>query len=77
MNIEALRRSDEAIVRRYEYDGETVVAADLGPETSEADVDVVGDTVIVVQDDDTIELDVDGGAQAFMTNGVLTVEVRA
>jgi len=77
MNVEALRRSDDTIVRRYEYDTETVVAADLGPDASEADVDVVGDTVIVVRDDDTLELNVDGDAQAFMSNGVLTVEVRA
>jgi len=77
MNTEALRRSDDAIVRRYEYDGETVVAADLGPDASEADVDVVGDTVIVVTDGETLEMDVDGDAQAFISNGVLTVEVRA
>jgi len=77
MNVEALRRSDDTIVRRYEYDGETVVAADLGPDASEADVDVVGDTVIVVRGEDTVELDVEGEPEAFISNGVLTVEVRA
>jgi hypothetical protein len=77
MNVEALRRSDDTIVRRYEYGGTTVVAADLGPDANEAEVDVVGDTVIVVRGDDTVELDVDGDPEAFISNGVLTVEVRA
>lgn len=75
MNIDQLRRSDDALVRRYEYDDETTVAADLGPEAATATVDVVGDTVIVVDDDETVELTVDGDARAFISNGVLTVEV--
>jgi len=44
MNIEDLHRSDAAVVRRYEDDGQ-------------------------------IEAGVDGDAQAFMRNGVLTIEV--
>ncbi len=75
MNIDQLRRSDEALVRRYEYDDETTVVADLGPEAATASVDVVGDTVIVVDGDDTTELTVEGDARAFISNGVLTIEV--
>lgn len=77
MNIEELSRSDDTLVRRYEYDGETIVVADLGTEAADADVDVVGDTVIVVPDNDrTIELTADGeDPQAFISNGVLTIEV--
>jgi len=42
MNVDQLRRSDEALVRRYEHDDETTV---------------------------------EGEARAFISSGVLTVEV--
>lgn len=65
----------DAPVRRFEYDDRTVIAADLGATT--ATVDVVGDTVIVVTDEDQYELEVPtGDTTAFMQNGVLTVEVN-
>jgi len=67
---------DEVAVRRYEYDDGAVLAADFGP-AGEAAVDVLGDTVIVVVDGEQHELDVEGDANAFITNGVLTVEVDA
>lgn len=63
-------------VRRFEYDESVVLAADFGDAPS-ASVDVVGDTVIVVVDGEQFEVEVDGDAQAFMKNGVLTVEVSA
>lgn len=66
---------DEVAVRRYEYDDGVVLAADFGP-SREAAVDVVDDTVIVVTDDDQYELEVEGGANAFISNGVLTIEVE-
>ena len=77
MNIEELRRLDDGFVRRYEYDDGTVVAADLGAAAADADVDVVGDTIIVVTDDDeTVELTVGRkDPQAFINNGILTIEV--
>lgn len=61
-------------VRRFDYDDSTVLAADFGY-TESSSADVVGDTVIVVDDDETVELTVDGDARAFISNGVLTVEV--
>jgi hypothetical protein len=66
---------DEVAVRRYEYDDGVVLAADFGP-AREAAVDVVDGTVIVVTGDDQHELDVEGDASAFITNGVLTIEVE-
>jgi hypothetical protein len=66
---------DEVSVRRYEYDDGVVLAADFGP-SREAAVDVVDDTVIVVTDDDQYELEVEGDATAFISNGVLTIEVE-
>ncbi len=62
-------------VARRELDDHIEFVADFGSAT-EASVDVLGDTVIVVADDDQYELDVDGDAQAFMRNGVLTIEVN-
>lgn len=63
-------------VRRYEYDDRVVLAADFGYAPS-ASVDVVDDTVIVVIDGEQFDVEVDGDAQAFMKNGVLTIEVSA
>ena len=65
---------EEVAMRRYEYDDGVVLAADFGP-SREAVVDVVDGTVIVVTDDDQYELDVEGDASAFISNGVLTIEV--
>jgi hypothetical protein len=73
---ERQRFDDEVAVRRYEYDDGAVLAADFGP-AGEAAVDVLGDTVIVVVDGEQHELDVEGDANAFISNGVLTVEVDA
>jgi hypothetical protein len=73
---ERQRFDDEVAVRRYEYDDGAVLAADFGP-AGEAAVDVLGDTVIVVIDGEQHELDVEGDANAFISNGVLTVEVDA
>ncbi|MFB6189051.1 MAG: hypothetical protein ABEI57_04135 [Halapricum sp.] len=63
-------------VSRYEYEDSIVLAADLG--VTEASVDVVGDTVIVVDGADQYDLTVPEGedARAFIKNGVLTVEVN-
>jgi hypothetical protein len=73
---------NEGPVSQYEYDDGTVVfAADVGPGRT-ATVDVVGDTVIVVAGDEQYEFSLPGDdsapvdAEAFMRNGVLTVEVE-
>ncbi|WP_136715435.1 DUF7127 family protein [Halorientalis salina] len=84
MNSREQFREQEGPVSRMEYDdGSMVLAADVGADR-EATVDVVGDTVIVVTDDDQYEFELsgdetetEGDAQAFMKNGVLTVEVEA
>ncbi|WP_276271923.1 DUF7127 family protein [Haloarcula litorea] len=65
---------DETPLRRFEYDDSVVLAADVGPET-DASVDVVDGTVIVVADDEQREQDVPEGARAFINNGVLTIEL--
>jgi len=62
-------------VERREVDGGVEFVADLG-RGQQATVDVVGETVIVVTGDEQYDIDVAADAQAFMKNGVLTIEVR-
>ena len=78
MNEKELFREEQGPVERLEYeDGTVVLAADVGA-GSEATVDIVGDTVIVVTGEDQYEFAVPAGdARAFIKNGVLTVEVDA
>jgi HSP20 family molecular chaperone IbpA len=69
---------EQGPVSRIEYpDGSTVLAADVGP-GRDANVDIVDDTVMVVVGDEQydFELPVGSDAQAFIKNGVLTVEVN-
>jgi hypothetical protein len=62
-------------VRRYDYADRTVFAADLGA-GAEGDVDVVDGTAMVVLGDSQYEFEIpEGDAQAFIKNGVVTVEV--
>jgi hypothetical protein len=68
--------ADDVGLRRYDYGDETVLAADLGP-GRDASVDVLDDAVIVVVDGEQYDLDLAGDAQAFIRNGVLTIEVNA
>lgn len=70
---EQLDAVDVGVTRRPRESGFEVVA-DFGP-ARDASVDIVGDTVIVVADDEQYDLAVEGDAQAFMRNGVLTIEV--
>jgi hypothetical protein len=79
MSLKRISETDDVFTRRYEYDDEAVVAADLGV-SGEATVDVLGDVAIVVFENEDgseqVELELpDGEAEAFITNGVLTVEV--
>jgi len=66
--------ADDVGLRRYEYDEETVLAADFGP-GRDASVDVLDDAVIVVVDGEQYDLELSGDARAFIRNGVLTIEV--
>ena len=70
---------EDALIRRYEYEGQWVVAADLGVDDEAITVDTVGDTAIVVIEDGgepaESEFDLPGTAEdASVTNGVLTIE---
>ena len=64
----------DAAIRRFDYEDTTTFVADLG----DGEVDVVGDTAIVVTDDGQydVSLPESGDAVAFMNNGVLTIEVK-
>jgi hypothetical protein len=66
---------DERFVRRYDYDDEWVIAADLGVDGARLDVDVVGETAIVLVDEETaMEFDLPGAVESVDTNnGVLVV----
>lgn len=70
---ETLRERGVA-VRQYEDSDALAWVADFGPD-SDGSVDVVGDTAIVVVDGEQYELPVEANARAYMSNGVLTVEV--
>lgn len=77
MEIQSQFSEQDVDVRRIERDGTVEFVADLGD--AEASVDIVDDTVIVVAGDDQYDLEMADAsdAQAFMKNGVLTIEVRA
>ncbi|WP_129116413.1 Hsp20/alpha crystallin family protein [Halegenticoccus tardaugens] len=69
---------DERFLRRYDYGDAWIVAADLGVSEESVDVDVVGDTaIVVVEAGDRVaetEFELPGpDAEAFMKNGVLTL----
>lgn len=79
MDLEQFARDDERLVRRYDYDAESILAVDFGPAGPEASVDVVDGTVIVVTDDDQYEFDLPEhatDAHTFIRNGVLTLELE-
>jgi len=61
-------------VQRAEYDGTVELVVDFGRE-ADPSVDVVDDTVIVIAGGEQYETGVSGDAQAFISNGVLTIEV--
>lgn len=65
----------ETFVRRYDYDDEWVIAADVGVGEDRVDVDVVDGTAIVVVDGRTeAELELPGSVESVDTNnGVLEV----
>ena len=66
---------DERFVRRYDYDDEWVIAADLSVDGDSLDVDVVGETAIVLVDEETVmEFDLPGSVESVDTNnGVLVL----
>ncbi len=79
MSLKHITERDDVFTRHYEYDESEVIAADLGV-AGDAAVDVLGDTAIVVfegeEGPEQVELQLpDEGAEAFITNGILTIEV--
>lgn len=73
---------DEAPVRRYQYDEESVVVADIGVPDAAVTVDVVDETAIVVVEDGggSVEREIElppGATTATVNNGVVTVEGQA
>lgn len=78
MTLDQLERDENAVVRRYRYDDESVVVVDFGPRAETA-VDVLEDTVIVVIDGEQYEFELPDGddPHTFIKNGVLTIETEA
>lgn len=73
----SLRAVEEADVpvRKYEYDDGSVVAVDFGGSAGDQTVDVVGDTAIVVVDDEQVEFHLPEEADdVSVRGGVLTIE---
>ncbi len=80
MSLKHIADRDDVFARHYVYDDEELLVADLGVAEDDASIDVLDDAVIVVVEGEDephqLELEVpDGGAEAFITNGVLTIEV--
>lgn len=81
MPDQAQVRSDVP-VRRYEYEDDTMIVADLGAVAEDVSVEVLEDVAIVViahPEGDAqfeIELPEQGVSNTFITNGVLTFEVN-
>lgn len=80
MPHEAQSRSDLP-VRRYDYEHESLIVADLGG-AGDASVEVLGETAVVVVErpDGDVQYEIDlppeGVSNTFITNGVLTIEVN-
>lgn len=81
MNQQRFAGREEPALRRYEYDDSHVIAADLGLSEEQVDIDIVGDTAILVVETDgdvsETEIDLPGrDGEATVNNGVLTVTVQ-
>jgi len=77
MNPNQLQDRLDHRVRTVSWSDEFEIVVDLGPST-DASVDVVEETVIIVTDADQHEIDLDTTPkQVFMKNGVLTIKQEA
>ncbi|MFB6102514.1 MAG: Hsp20/alpha crystallin family protein [Haloplanus sp.] len=65
----------ERLVRRYDYEDEWMIVADLGVGDDVVDIDVVDETAIVLVEGETeVEFELPGSAESVDTNnGVLVV----
>ncbi|SEO71239.1 hypothetical protein SAMN04487948_104312 [Halogranum amylolyticum] len=78
MSQQLFEGRDDRFLRRYDYDDRWVVAADLRVPDESVDVDVVGQTAIIVVDtgDQLFETEFElptSDAEVFMKNGVVTI----
>lgn len=72
---QSIRTEIDGPVRRYEYEDESVIVADLGP--VEGSVDIVDGTAIVVVDDEQFEFEVPNGTdRAVINNGIVSIEME-
>ena len=72
--LEDVDRGD-TVVRTLEYDDGSVIAVDFGTAAADVSVDVVGETAIIVTDDDQVEFELPPEAtDVAVKNGVLTIE---
>ena len=81
MNTSQEAGSDGRMVRRYDYDDNWVLAADVGASAGNIDVDIVGTTAIVVADDGSEVTEAEfelpsGDATAEVRHGIVTIEVE-
>jgi HSP20 family molecular chaperone IbpA len=81
MNFQQSTGRDERFLRRYEYDDSWVIAADLDVNDEDVDVDIVGQTaILVVENADRVtetEFELPGeDASVSMNNGVLTITIE-
>jgi hypothetical protein len=76
MNLQQFEREEDVTCRVVDADGHIEHVVDLGAAT-DATVDVVDDTAIVVGEDDQFELALpESDAEAFILNGVLTITME-
>ena len=81
MTLEHATEREDLFARNYQYGDEEVFVADLGASGGDVSVDLLEETAIVVYEDGDdsrqVELELpDGEAEAFITNGVLTITVN-
>ncbi|GAB3688345.1 hypothetical protein GCM10028857_22390 [Salinarchaeum chitinilyticum] len=77
MELQQFIADDDQAIRSVRRDDGQTVVADFGPDASGASVDLVGDTAIVMHDEEQTDIDLpESAARAFMQNGVLTIELE-
>lgn len=66
---------DDGLVDRRDYDGNSVIVADLGVASDDLAVDIVDETAIIVAGDDQIEFELPEDAdEVSVNNGIVTIE---
>ena len=78
MSQQLFEGRDDRFLRRYDYGDHWVIAADLRVADENVDVDLVGQTAIIVVTDGDRVLETEfelpsSGAEVFMKNGVITI----